>query len=106
MRVSTLRIEEQIAGKHISSGPDGLIIIHQLIRGITYWGEGPPQPPFTFSAPNYYTQTYSVDELVVGTSYNPYSTVDLPTATFRYETDAEEIQLPVYEFTIHLTPSD
>ncbi|MBN1873300.1 MAG: hypothetical protein JXA33_03650 [Anaerolineae bacterium] len=47
-----------------------------------------------------------MDELVVGTSYNPYSTVDLPTATFRYETDAEEIQLPVYEFTIHLTPSD
>lgn len=106
LQVSTLRIEEQIAGKSMCSGLDGLIIIHQLERGITYWGEGPAPPTFTFSALNYHTEVYSVDELVAGTSYDPYSTVDLPTTTYQYGTDTEEIQLPVYEFTIHLSPSD
>ncbi len=106
LRISTLRIAEQIEGKSTSSGQDGLIIIHQLDRGITYWGEGPAPPTFTFSAQNYYTQTYSVDELAAGTSYDPYSAVDLPTTTYLYGADGEEIQLPVYEFTIHLTPSD
>jgi hypothetical protein len=105
LNVSTLRIEEQTGGKSISSEHDGLIIIHQLDRGITYWGEGPPQPTFTFSAPDYQTRTYSVDELVAGTSYDPYNGAGLPTTTFLYGTDAEEIQVPVYEFTIHLTPN-
>jgi hypothetical protein len=106
LQVSTLRIEEQIEGKVINSGQDGLIIIHQLKRGIMYWGEGPAPPTFTFSARNYHSQTYSVDELVSGTSYDPYSTVNLPTTSYRYGTDGEEIQLPVYEFTIYLTPSE
>ena len=106
LRVSTLRIEEQIARKSMSSGPDGLITIHQLERGITYWGEGPAPPTFTFSAPNYHKRTYSVDELVAGTSYDPYSAVDLPTTTYLYETDGKEIQVPVYEFTVQLAPSD
>lgn len=105
LQVSNLRIEEQIAGKRMSSGPDGLIIIHQLERGITYWGDGPAPATFTFSAPNYHKQTYSVAELVAGTSYDPYSTVDLPTTTYLNE-DGKEIELPLYEFTIRLAPSD
>ncbi len=105
LQVSTLRVEEQVADQNMSSGPDGLIIVHQLHHGITYWGEGPAAPTFTFSVPNYQTQTYSVDELVAGTSYDPYSTSDLPTTTYR-RTETEEIELPVYEFTIQLAPND
>ena len=83
------------------------MVVHQLQRGIMYWGEGPPRPVFTFSAPGYQTRTYSVEELVSGTSYNPYNYnyANVPTTTFTIEVDSE-IELPVYEITIRLAPID
>ena len=80
-------------------------MIHQTQRGITYWGKGPPPPTFTFSALRYRTRTYSVDDLVSGTSQNPYRSDSLPTTTFRNEAGAE-IELPVYRFTIVLVAID
>ncbi len=104
LQVSHLRIEEAKTDESVNSTEDGHIVIHQLMRGITYRGAGPPQPTFTFSAPHHRTKTYSVEELASGTSYDPYRSNDLPTTLFRHGDD-KEIELPVYEFTIHLAPS-
>jgi len=106
LQVSNLRIVELLDEDSISSGQNGRIVIHQMRRGITYWGEGPPRPTFTFSAPHYRTQTYSADDIVSGTSYDPYRSSNLPTTIFQDEAEEEEIKLPVYEFTIRLVPSD
>jgi hypothetical protein len=105
LQVSDLPIVELQDEESIASGQDGRIVIHQIERGITYWGEGPPPPTLTFSAQHYRTQTYSVEDLVLGTHYDPYRSDNLPTATFQNEASAE-IELPVYEFIIGLVPSD
>jgi len=105
LQVSNLHIEKPQDEEGIRSGQDGRLVIHQIMRGITYRGKGPPRPTFTFSAPHYRTQTYSVEELVSGTSYDPYSSNDLPTTLFQYGAN-KEFELPVYEFTIHLAPGD
>lgn len=106
LQVSNLRIVELLDEESISSGQNGRIVIHQMRRGITYWGEGPPRPTFTFSTLHYRTQTYSLEDLVSGTSYDPYRSNKLPTTIFQDEAEDEEIKLPVYEFTIRLEPSD
>ena len=81
------------------------MVVHQLERGITYWGAGPPLPVFTFSAPGYQTRTYSVTDLASGTSYDPYRSANVPTTIFKNEAGAE-IELPFYEFTIRLAPKE
>ena len=80
-------------------------MIHQLGRGITYWGDGPPPPSFVFGAPGFLTETYSVEDLASGSNYDPYSKAGLPTTTFSNKAGAE-IEVPVYEFTVRLAPSD
>jgi hypothetical protein len=105
LQVSDLPIAELQDETSARSGQDGRIVIHQMERGITYWGEGPPPPTLTFSALHYRPQTYSVEDLVSGTDYDPYRSDNLPTTTFQTEAGAE-IELPVYEFTIRLAPSD
>jgi hypothetical protein len=105
LQVSDLPIVELRDEESISSGQDGRIVIHQMERGTTYWGKGQPPPAFTFSAPHYHTRTYSVEDLVSGTAYDAYRSDDLPTTTFQNKAGAES-ELPVYEFTIRLEPSD
>ena len=105
LQVSDLPIVELQDEASIASGQDGRIVIHQMVRGITYWGKGPPPPTFTFSAPHYRAQTYSVQDLASGTSYDPYRSNNVPTTTYQNKAGAE-IELPVYEFTIRLVPSD
>jgi hypothetical protein len=104
-QVSDLRIEELKNGGSVKSDQEGRMVVHQLQRGITYWGAGPPLPVFTFSAPGYQTWTYSVEELASGTPYEPYSYADLPTTVFTDEVGSE-IELPVYEITIRLALID
>ena len=104
LQVSNLHIEEARIMDSIRCGQDGRIVIHQINRRDSYLGKGPPRPTFTFSAPHYYTKTYSVEDLASENSYNPYSRDSLPTTTYKYE--EEELELPVYEFTIRLVPSD
>jgi hypothetical protein len=101
LEVANLRIDELKNRESVRSGQDGRIVIHQTMRGITYMGAGPPPATFIFSAQGYQTQTYSVKDLVLGTSYDPYSSNNLPTAMYK-----GEVELPVYEFTIRLTPGD
>ena len=105
LQVSDLPIVELQDEESVSSDQDGRIVIHQLVRGITYWGNGPPPPTLTFGALHYRTRTYSVQDLVSGTSHDPYRSNNLPTTTFQSQAGAE-IELPVYEFTIRLVPSD
>ncbi len=88
-----------------TSDQEGRIIIHQLMRGITYRNEGPPPPSFTFSAPGYRSRTYSVEDLVSGTDYNPYNGSQLPTTIITTDEGAD-MELPIYEFTIRLQPND
>ncbi len=104
-QVSDLHIEELRNGESVQSDQEGWLVVHQLQRSITYWGAGPPLPVFTFSAPDYLTRTYSVEELASGTPYEPYSYADLPTTVFTDEIGSE-IELPVYEITIRLAPAD
>ena len=59
----------------------------------------------TDGAPRYRARIYSVQDLVSGTSYDPYRGNDLPTTIFQRQA-GKEIELPVYEFTIRLVPSD
>ena len=105
LQVSNLHIEEPQGEEGIKSGQDGRIVIHQIHRGDSYFGEGPPLPTFTFSAPHYQTRIYSVEDLASETSYDPYGSHNLPTTIFQYRA-GEELELPVYEFTIRLVPSD
>ena len=105
LQISELPIVELQDEESIKSGHDGRIVVHQMVPGITYWGKGPPPPSFTFSAPHYRGETYTVEDLVSGSSTDPYGSADLPTTTFRNKAGAE-IELPVYEFTIRLVPSD
>ncbi len=88
-----------------ASDQDGWIVIRQFARGITYRGKRPPPPSFTFSAPRYRSRTYSVEDLLSGTDYDPYSSDNLPTTTIENEV-GEEIELPIYEFTVRLQPGD
>lgn len=104
LTVEHLSITELQEKDSVPSDQDGVITIHQLERGIVYWGDGPPPPTFTFSAPNYASQTLSIDDLVAATSYDPYDSTALPTTTFVRNT--QEIELPLYEFTIQLTPTN
>lgn len=104
-QVSDLRIEELRNEESVKSDQEGRMVVHQLQRGITYWGEGPPLPVFTFSAPGYQTRTYSVEELASGTSCDPYRYADLPTTVFTDKVGSG-IELPVYEITIRLAPID
>jgi hypothetical protein len=102
--VSGLPIAERRGGASIQSDQEGRIAIHQLARGNTYRGAGPPPPTFNFSAPQYQTRVYSVKELAAGTSYDPYRSRDLPTTTFLDR--GQEVEIPVWEFTVRLDPSD
>ena len=104
LRVSNLPVEEKRGKESIRSGKDGSIIIHQIHRLDKHYGKGPPRPTFTFSAPRYNTQTFSVKELVSETSYDPYHNDSLPTTSYIYE--GEELELQVYELTIRLVPID
>lgn len=104
LRVSNLSIEEMRGKESIRSGKDGSIIIHQIHRRDKHYGNGPPRPTFTFSAPHYNSQTYSVEDLVSETSYDPYRNDSLPTTIYNYK--EEELELPVYEITIRLVPID
>ncbi len=104
-RVSDLPIKELENEVSVKSDQEGRMVIHQLERGIMYWGKGPPPPLFTFSAPGYHTRTYSVKDMASGTSYDPYRSAKVPTTTFTNEVGSE-IELPFYEFTIRLAPTD
>ena len=106
LRVLHLPIVELGDKRSVRSGRDGQIVVHQMTRGYGYWGAAPPGPTFTFSADHYLTRTYSVSDLVSGTTYDPYRSDGLPTATFEYERVDAPVELPVYEFTIRLAPSD
>jgi hypothetical protein len=106
LQVEHLHIEEWRDEEALRSGPDGRIVIHQIHWRYSYRGEGPPLPTFTFSAPGYGARTYSVEELVAGTDYDPYRGNDFPTITFVYDEDEDGIELPVYELTVRLEPDD
>ena len=101
LRVPGLPIAERRDKDKMKSGQDGRVVVHQTHRRNSYRGEGPPLPTFTFRAPHYRTRILSVDDLVSGTSYNPYNGANLPTTTYRYS-EKEEMELPVYELTIRL----
>lgn len=90
---------------YLDGDQNGRITIHQLEGGITYMGDGPPPPTFSFTAPNHHPKTFTVEELVNGTTYDPYSSDDLPTTMYTYA-EGEEAEIPVYEFTIKLTVVD
>jgi hypothetical protein len=100
-----LHIPELRGEESVQSGPDGRLVVHQLRRGITYWGEG-PTTTYTFGAPEYRERTYSVDDLVSGTSYDPYDGGALPKITYLYKEEDRVLELPVYAFTIRLVPVD
>jgi hypothetical protein len=104
LRVANLPVAELDGQETVSGDQDGRLVIHQLERGTIYRGNGPPPPEFIFSAAGYAAQTYSMADLVAGTLYDPYKSVDLPTTLFQSESGVE-IELPVFEFTIHLRPA-
>ncbi|GJM43094.1 MAG: hypothetical protein DHS20C20_33760 [Ardenticatenaceae bacterium] len=81
---------------------NGRITLHQLERGITYVGDGPPPPTFGFEAPDYSSRQFSVEELAELSGLDPYRDDGLPIVEVVYE-NGEVDELPLYELTIPLT---
>ncbi|MCA9986485.1 MAG: hypothetical protein KDE59_19385 [Anaerolineales bacterium] len=101
LEVTNLAIEEQETAAANISADDGVLVVHQLQRGTVYYGAGPDEPIFTFSAPGYSSIVFTATELAEEAGLPLYSDAGLPRVT-----TASGQELPLYEFTIYLSPEE